>query len=67
MSATFGTNCQAPKTMNLIFLELMTRLFVQHHLAMLLCDYQRRNEEWRPSMYSLLYNLMVKGDYMSKA
>ena len=32
-----------------------------------MCDYRRRNEEWRPSIYSRLYNLMVKGDYMSKA
>ena len=32
-----------------------------------LCDYRRRNEEWRPSIYSRLYNLIVKGDYMSKA
>ena len=31
------------------------------------CDYRRRNEEWRPSIYSRLYKLMVKGDYMSKA
>ena len=31
------------------------------------CDYRRRNEEWRPSIYSRLYNLIVKGDYMSKA
>ena len=33
----------------------------------LMCDYRRRNEEGRPSIYSRLYNLMVKGDYMSKA
>ena len=32
-----------------------------------MCDYRRRNEEWRPSIYSRLYNLIVKGDYMSKA
>ena len=30
-------------------------------------DFRRRNEEWRPSIYSKLYNLMVKGDYMSNA
>ena len=30
-------------------------------------NYWRRNEEWRPSIYSRLYNLIVKGDYMSKA
>ena len=30
-------------------------------------DYRRRNEEWTPSIFSRLYYLMVKGDYMSKA
>ena len=33
----------------------------------LMRDYRRRNEEGRPSIYSMLFNLMVKGDYMSKA
>ena len=32
-----------------------------------LCDYRRRNEEWMPSIYLRLHNLIVKGNYMSKA
>ena len=33
----------------------------------LMCNYRRRNEEGRPSIYSRLSNLMLKEDYMSKA
>ena len=30
-------------------------------------DYRRWNEEWRPSIYSRIYSLMIQEDYMSKA
>ena len=32
-----------------------------------LCDYRKRNEEWRPNIYSRIYNLMIQEDYMLKA
>ena len=32
-----------------------------------LCDYRRRNEEWRPSIHSRIYSLIIQEDNMSKA